>query len=67
MKLHIALITPIFAALMSFQSLHAATLDLETATILDLQKAYDEGLTSEKVVSVYLERIAAYDQKGCGA
>jgi amidase len=43
---------------------HAATLDLETATILDLQKAYDAGLTSEKVVNAYLKRIAAYDQKG---
>jgi amidase len=42
----------------------AATLDLETATILDLQKAYDAGLTSEKVVNAYLKRIAAYDQKG---
>lgn len=42
----------------------AATLDLETATILDLQKAYDAGLTSEKVVGAYLKRIDAYDHKG---
>ncbi len=44
--------------------LSAATLDLETATILDLQKAYDAGLTSERVVSVYLKRIEAYNQAG---
>lgn len=42
----------------------AATLDLETATILDLQKAYDGGLSSEKVVAAYLKRIEAYDHAG---
>lgn len=42
----------------------AAVLDLETASILDLQKAYDSGLSSEKVVEVYLKRIAAYDKAG---
>lgn len=42
----------------------AGELDLTSATILDLQKAYDDGLASEKVVSVYLARIAAYDQAG---
>lgn len=42
----------------------AAELDLETATILDLQKAYDAGLSSEQVVAVYLKRIAAYDKQG---
>lgn len=44
--------------------LRAAELDLNTATVLDLQKAYDAGLTSEKVVEAYLKRIAAYDQAG---
>lgn len=44
--------------------LRAAELDLNTATVLDLQKAYDAGLTSEKVVEIYLKRIAAYDKKG---
>ncbi|MDP3071353.1 MAG: amidase family protein [Opitutaceae bacterium] len=44
--------------------LHAATLDLETATILDLQKAYAAGVPSEKIVEIYLKRIAAYDQAG---
>ena len=46
------------------QPLSAAVLDLETATILDLQKAYDAGLPSEKVVAAYLKRIQAYDQAG---
>lgn len=43
---------------------HAATLDLETATILDLQEAYDHGVTSEEIVQVYLKRMDAYDQSG---
>lgn len=45
-------------------SLAAGSINLETATILDLQKAYDEGLTAEKVVEVYLKRIEAYDRAG---
>ncbi|MES2825295.1 MAG: amidase family protein [Pseudomonadota bacterium] len=59
-----ALALLLMPALLNLQLAHADTLDLETATILDMQKAYDAGLTSEKVVSVYLERIAAYDQQG---
>jgi amidase len=56
----------VFAAcsLSSVLGLRAATLDLETATILDLQKAYAAGVPSEKVVEIYLKRIAAYDQAG---
>lgn len=46
-------------------SASAATLDLTTATISDLQAAMDKGaLTSEKLTSLYLARIDAYDQKG---
>lgn len=52
------------AALSYVPAAPAAILDLETATILDLQKAYDSGLTAEKVVSVYLQRIEAFDKKG---
>ncbi|MCX6953679.1 MAG: amidase family protein [Verrucomicrobia bacterium] len=45
--------------------LRAAQLDLSTATIADLQAAMAGGaLTSEKLVSLYLARIAAYDQAG---
>jgi amidase len=40
-------------------------LDLETATIADLEAAMAKGtLTSEKLTSAYLARIAAYDHAG---
>ena len=42
----------------------AATLDLTTATIADLQAAFKAGLTSEKLMEAYLARVAAYDQQG---
>jgi amidase len=42
----------------------AATLDLTTATIADVQAAYKAGLTSEKLTAAYLARIAAYDKQG---
>jgi Asp-tRNA(Asn)/Glu-tRNA(Gln) amidotransferase A subunit family amidase len=43
----------------------ATTFDLSTATIADINAAFDAGaLTSEKLVQLYLTRIAAYDQKG---
>jgi Asp-tRNA(Asn)/Glu-tRNA(Gln) amidotransferase A subunit family amidase len=49
----------------TLSSVRAATLDLSTATIADLQAAMEHGaLTSEKLVSLYLARIAAYDQQG---
>src|SRR5687767_9624333 len=39
--------------------------NLQTATIEDINKAFDAGaLTSEKLVQLYLNRIAAYDKKG---
>ena len=42
-----------------------AGLNLETATIADLQAAYAAGsTTSEKVTAAYLARIAAYDKQG---
>jgi amidase len=44
---------------------YAATLNIETATIADLDAAYATGkLTSAKVVDAYLKRIAAYDKQG---
>jgi amidase len=43
----------------------AATFDLETAGVTDIQAAVDAGaLTYEKLVKLYLARIAAYDHKG---
>lgn len=44
---------------------HATEFNLQTATIEDINKAFDAGaLTSEKLVQLYLNRIAAYDKKG---
>jgi hypothetical protein len=43
----------------------AETLDLSTATIADINAAFDAGtLTSEKLVELCLQRIAAYDEAG---
>lgn len=43
----------------------AATFDLSTASIADINAAFDaDALTSEKLVQLYLARIDAYDQKG---
>jgi amidase len=43
----------------------AATFNLSTATIADINAAMDKGaLTSEKLVQLYLKRIDAYDKKG---
>ena len=53
------------AALAVSAPVRAATLDLSTATIAELQAAMTAGaLTSEKLTQLYLARIAAYDQKG---
>jgi amidase len=50
---------------LSLRETQAATFDLATATIADIQAAMDKGaLTSEKLVQMYLARIEAYDQKG---
>lgn len=44
---------------------HAKTFDLSTATVADINDAFDAGaLTSEKLVALYLARIAAYDKAG---
>lgn len=44
---------------------HAAEFDLTTASIADIHAAVDAGaLTYEKLVDLYLERIAAYDKRG---
>lgn len=43
----------------------AATFDLSTATVADINAAFDAGaLTSEKLTQLYLNRIAAYDKQG---
>jgi amidase len=43
----------------------ARTFDLSTATIADINTAFDAGaLTSERLTRLYLARIAAYDHAG---
>lgn len=43
----------------------AAEFDLQTATIEDINKAFDAGaLSAEKLTQLYLNRIAAYDRQG---
>ena len=52
-------------ALISPRGLRAAEFDLASATFADTQAAMASGaLTSEKLVSLYLARIEAYDAKG---
>src|SRR5687768_18182698 len=44
---------------------NAASFDLSTASIADINAAMDaNALSSEKLVGMYLKRIEAYDQKG---
>ncbi len=46
-------------------SAHAQSIDLASATIRDLNAAFDAGtLTSERLVELYLARIDAYDKRG---
>lgn len=43
----------------------AKTFDLSTATVADINAAFDAGaLTSEKLLQLYLARIEAYDKQG---
>ena len=49
----------------SYVPARAAGLNIETATITDLNAAFADGtLTSEQLVSAYLKRIEAYDKQG---
>lgn len=60
-----ALVTAIALTVGSMSALHAESLNIETATIADLNKAFATGkLSSETVVKAYLKRIDAYDKKG---
>ncbi len=45
--------------------LRAATFDLSTATVADINAAFDAGaLSAEKLVGLYLKRIETYDTQG---
>jgi amidase len=59
-----SLTVAIALALGTLTAANAATINIETATIADLNKAFAGGLTSEKLVEAYLKRIDAYDKKG---
>lgn len=60
-----ALRSSLVAVLAACTSARAASFDLQTATLEDVNKAFDSGaLTSEKLVQLYLARIDAYDKKG---
>lgn len=53
------------AAALATAGAQAATFDLSTATVADIQAAMDKGaLTSERLVQLYLARIEKYDQQG---
>jgi amidase len=56
----------LFAAALSLSaaSAQAYTLDIDKATIPDIDAAFKNGLSSQKLVAAYLERIKAYDKQG---
>jgi amidase len=55
----------LIASLCLASGARATTVDLAGATIADIDAAFDKGtLTSEKLVKMYLRRIAAYDKQG---
>lgn len=65
--LHTRLRPLVLAAAFAFAApgaANAATLDINKATIAEVQTAFKSGLTSEKLLTAYLARIAAYDKKG---
>jgi amidase len=60
-----SIVAALALAIASFAPAGAAGLNLETATIADLNAAFSSGtLTSEKLVEAYLKRIEAYDKQG---
>lgn len=63
--MNISRFRPLAFALAFPSLLCAATLNVETATVADLNAAFAKGtLTSEKLTEIYLARIAAYDKQG---
>src|SRR4051812_28176791 len=59
------ILLPLLAAAFALSQPNARALDIETATIAELQAELNKGtLTSEKLTEMYLARIDAYDKKG---
>jgi amidase len=55
----------LFSLLFSTHGLFAAEVELASATITEINAAFDAGgLNSEKLVQLYLDRIDAYNKKG---
>src|SRR5258708_10388443 len=53
------------ACFVNLASLCAATFDLTSASVADIQAAFNAGaLTSEKLTQLFLARIAAYEKQG---
>ena len=53
------------ALILAAQTVSAATLNLATASVADIDAAYATGkLSAEKLTKAYLARIAAYDKQG---
>src|SRR3954471_7548494 len=65
MKFRHSLVPLLALALTCAAPSRAATLDLKTATIAEVQVAFATGnLSSEKLTAAYLARVAAYDKAG---
>src|SRR5258708_15461643 len=55
----------VLALALGLSTAHAKKFDLTTATIADINDAFNSGaLTSEKLTQLYLARVAAYDKTG---
>jgi amidase len=65
MRLRSVLLSAGLGAAVSAPAAHAAEFDLTTASIADIHAAVDAGaLTYERLVELYINRIATYDQRG---
>jgi amidase len=63
--MHAKFLILLLLAAICASTVRAATFDLTTASIADINAAFDSGaLTSEKLVQLYLARIKAYDHQG---
>ena len=63
--LAVAVALAVFTSALAPATQAARSLELDQATIADLNAAFNAGtLTSEKLVQLYLARIEAYDRKG---
>ncbi|MDX1823792.1 MAG: amidase family protein [Thiohalomonadales bacterium] len=65
LRLYVSLLWGVLLALSLSFSAQAAKFELMEATISEINAAYENrSLTAERLVQMYLDRIAAYDKKG---